>query len=138
MLTLNPYLSFKDNAREAIEFYHGVFGGELNITTFADFPGSVDDPAENDLVMHSQLTSPEGLVLMASDTPSRMSYEAPAGIAVSLSGEDDPQMQRYWEALAEGGTVTMPYDTPPWGGKFGMLRDRFGIDWMLTLNAPQG
>jgi len=87
--------------------------------------------------MHSQLTTPEGFVVMASDTPSRMQYEAPAGISVSISGEDDAELQRYWEALADGGTVTMPYDTPPWGGKFGMLRDRFGIDWMLSLNAPQ-
>ena len=137
MPSLNPYLSFKDNAREAIEFYRSVFGGDLQISTFADFPGMVDDPAENDLVMHSQLTTPEGFVLMASDTPSRMTYEAPAGVAVSVSGEDEGRLQGYWDALADGGNVTMPYDTPPWGGKFGMLTDQFGIDWMVSLNAPQ-
>ncbi|QIG39672.1 VOC family protein [Microbacterium sp. 4R-513] len=137
MPILNPYLSFKNNAREAIEFYRSVFGGDLQISTFGDFPGMVEDPAENDLVMHSQLTSPDGFVLMASDTPDRMPYEAPAGVAVSVSGEDEAQLQGYWDALSAGGNVTMPYDTPPWGGKFGMLTDKFGVDWMVSLNAPQ-
>ncbi|TDN91804.1 VOC family protein [Microbacterium sp. BK668] len=136
MPSLNPYLSFKDNAREAVEYYRSVFGGELQISTFADFPGMAD-ASEDALVMHAQLTSPEGFVLMAADTPDRMPYEPPAGIAVSVSGEDESKLQGYWDALAAGGTVTMPYDTPPWGGKFGMLTDRFGIDWMVSLNAPQ-
>ncbi|WP_345800252.1 VOC family protein [Microbacterium sp. AZCO] len=137
MLSLNPYLSFKDNARDAIEFYQSVFGGDLQISTFGDFVGMVEDPAEKDLVMHSQLTSPDGFVLMASDTPSSMPYREPAGSSVSVSGEDEAKLQGFWDALSEGGTVTMPYETPPWGGRFGMLRDKFGIDWMVALNAQQ-
>ncbi|MFH8248847.1 VOC family protein [Microbacterium sp. B2969] len=138
MLSLNPYLSFKDNARDAIEFYQSVFGGDLQISTFGDFEGMVQDPAEKDLVMHSQLTSPDGFVLMASDTPSSMPYREPGGSSVSVSGEDEAKLQGFWDGLSEGGTVTMPYDTPPWGGRFGMLRDKFGIDWMVALNAAQG
>ncbi|WJL96508.1 VOC family protein [Microbacterium sp. ET2] len=137
MTTLNPYLQFRGNAREAIEFYHGVFGGDLSIDTFGQWEGMVQDPAEADLVMHSQLRTPEGLVLMASDTPSSMPYREPAGIAVSVSGGDETQLQAYWDGLADGGIVTMPFDTPPWGGRFGMLTDRFGIDWMLSWGPDE-
>jgi PhnB protein len=138
MPSLNPYLSFRDNARAAIEFYQSVFGGDLEVSTFGEYPGMVQDAAEENLVMHSQLTSPDGFILMASDTPSSMPYEAPAGISVSVSGDDDAQLQRYWDALAEGGSITMPYETPPWGGRFGMLTDKFGIDWMVNCSPAQG
>lgn len=67
---LNPYISFRDNARQAMEFYRSVFGGELNVSTFAEMHAS-DDPSEQDKVMHSMLASPNGLVLMAADTPTR-------------------------------------------------------------------
>ena len=76
MPSLNPYLSFKNDARSAMEFYQSVFGGDLDISTFGSFEGMVEDPSENDLVMHAQLTTPDGFILMASDTPSRMEYVA--------------------------------------------------------------
>ena len=137
MPSLNPYLSFKNDARAAMEFYQSVFGGDLDISTFGEYEGMVQDPSEKELVMHSQLTSPDGFVLMASDTPASMPYREPGGSSISVSGEDEAQLQRFWDALSEGGSVTMPYDTPPWGGRFGMLRDKFGIDWMIALNAAQ-
>ncbi|MHC2997734.1 VOC family protein [Microbacterium sp. HJ5] len=137
MPSLNPYLSFKNQARDAMAFYQDVFGGDLDISTFGEYEGMVQDPSENDLVMHSQLTSPDGFVLMAADTPSGMEYRAPAGMSVSVSGDDEAALQGYWDKLSESGTVVMPYDTPPWGGKFGMLTDRFGIDWMIALDAPE-
>ncbi|MBN9180255.1 MAG: VOC family protein [Microbacterium sp.] len=135
MTILNPYLSFKDDAREAMEFYRSVFGGELTLSTFGEFPGMVQDPAENELVMHAQLTTAEGLTLMGSDTPAHMAFERPANISLSLSGDDEGVLQGYWNALAEGGTVTMPFETPPWGGKFGMLVDKYGFSWMIAANA---
>ena len=135
MASLNPYLSFRDQAREAMTFYQQVFGGDLDISTFGQYEGMVQDPAENDLVMHAQLTTPDGFVLMGADTPSGMEYRAPAGISVSVSGDDESSLQGFWDALSAGGTVVMPFDTPPWGGRFGMLTDRFGIDWMVALNA---
>lgn len=131
MANLNPYLSFRTEAREAMEFYREVLGGDLEITTFGEFPDMVQDRDQADLVMHAQLTTEDGLVLMASDTPNGMTYEAPAGISVSLSGNTQARTQEVWDALSAGATVTMPLDTPPWGGTFGMLVDRFGIAWML-------
>ena len=133
MPSLNPYLSFKNKARDAMEYYQSVFGGELMVNTFGDTP-AWSGPAENDLVMHAQLETPDGFVLMGADTPSRMEYEKPAGMSVSVSGDDEAQLEGYWNRLADGGTVTMPFDTPPWGGRFGMLTDRFGIDWMVAYS----
>lgn len=131
MANLNPYLSFRTEAREAMEFYRSVLGGELEITGFGDFPDMAQDPSQQDLVMHAQLTTPDGLVLMASDTPDGMTYEQPQGFSVSLSGNTQEATQAVWDGLSVGATITMPLDTPPWGGTFGMLVDRFGIPWML-------
>ncbi|MCR2792097.1 VOC family protein [Microbacterium sp. zg.Y625] len=136
MAALNPYLSFRDQARTAMTFYQGVFGGDLQISTFGEFEGMAQDPAERDLVMHAQLTTPDGFVLMGSDTPRMLPYAAPAGMAVSVSGDDEGRLQGFWDALADGGTVTLPFEPPPWGGRFGMLSDRFGVPWMVAVNAP--
>ena len=134
---LNPYLGFRDNAREAIEFYHSIFGGELTINTFGEFHAS-EDPAEQDKVMHSQLITEQGLTLMAADAPSSMEYSEPnSTVTVSLSGEDHAELRGYWERLVEGGSLTVPLETAPWGDSFGMCVDRFGIHWMVNIaGAP--
>jgi len=132
--TLNPYLSFRDTAREAMEFYKSVFGGELTVSTFADFHAS-EDPAEQDKVMHSQLTSPGGLVLMGSDTPNSMDYTSGSSISISLSGDDEAELTGYYEKLAESGKVTEPLAKAPWGDSFGMCVDRFGINWLVNISG---
>lgn len=134
MARLNPYLSFRSDARDAMEFYRSVFGGELAITPFGSFDMG-QESGENDLVMHAQLETPDGFTLMASDTPRSMPYQAPAGVSISIDGTDEQQLEGWWNALAEGGSVTMPLASPPWGGRFGMLTDRFGIDWMVSIDA---
>ena len=131
MPALNPYLSFRTEAREAMEFYQSVLGGDLVINTFGEFPDMVQDPSQKDLVMHAQLDTPEGLVLMGSDSPDGMPYEKPQGFSVSLSGNTAATTRTVWDRLSDGATITMPLDIPPWGGLFGMLIDRFGIPWML-------
>jgi PhnB protein len=131
---LNPYLTFRDDAREAMSFYHSVFGGELNVSTFADFHAS-DDPAEQQKIMHSQLEAPDGLVLMGADTPADMEYRPQAGVSVSLSGDDEARLRGYWDRLSEGGTVTMPFEKAPWGDTFGMCVDRFGTSWMVNVSG---
>ena len=123
---LNPYLSFRDNAREAMEFYQSVFGGELTLSTFAELHAS-EDPAEPDKIMHSMLVSENGLVLMAADTPNTMEYTAGNNHSVSLSGEDDAELRGYWEKLSASGTVTVPLEKAPWGDSFGMCVDGFGV-----------
>jgi PhnB protein len=135
---LNPYISFRDNAREAMNFYQSVFGGDLNISTFADYQAS-QDPAEADKVMHAMLTTPQGLVLMGADTPSGMEYTPGSSISISLSGEDETELRSYYEKLtADGGSVTVPMEKSPWGDVFGMCTDRFGIAWLVNVNSAQG
>ncbi len=132
---LNPYLGFRDTAREAMQFYQSVFGGELTLSTFADLQAS-EDPVEKDLVMHSMLTSPGGLVLMASDTPPSMEYKPGTNYSVSLSGDDEAELHGFWDKLADGGTVSMPLEKAPWGDSFGMCVDKFGVPWLVNISAP--
>jgi PhnB protein len=133
---LNPYLSFRDNAREAMTFYQSVLGGDLTVSTFADLQASAN-PAEGDKVMHSQLETPDGLVLMGADTPEGMEHRPQAGVSVSLSGDDEARLRGYWERLSDGGTVLMPFGKAPWGDTFGMCVDRFGTSWMVNVaNEP--
>lgn len=136
MAILTPYLNFRGSAREALEFYHRVIGGDLVVSSFGDFQAS-EDPEEVDLIMHGQLTGPGGLVLMASDTPKRMEYSQGINdFSVSLSGsgdEDREQLTRIFEGLAEGGTIAEPLVTAPWGDTFGMLTDRFGVSWLVNI-----
>jgi PhnB protein len=131
---LNPYLGFRGDAREAMEFYHRVLGGDLTVSTFGDFNAS-QDPAEADLVMHAQLLTPGGLALMGSDTPQRMPYNPGDTVSVSISGEDEAELRGYWDGLSDGATVLQPLEKAGWGGFFGMLRDRFGVTWLLNINA---
>lgn len=134
---LNAYVAFPDNAREAMEFYRDVFGGELRVNTFGEF-GQAGTPVEH-LVMHALLESPSGFVLMASDTPPGMPRaEGTGSITLSLSGDDDAELRGYWDKLADGGTVTMPLEPQMWGDTFGQLTDRFGIAWMVDITPPQG
>lgn len=133
---LNPYLGFRDTAREAMEFYHSVFGGELTTSTFAEFQAS-EDPAERDKIMHSMLTTDTGLVLMAADTPNSMDYTPGNNHSISLSGEDEAELRGYWDKLSAGGNVTMPLERAPWGDTFGMCVDKFGISWLVNIAGAQ-
>jgi PhnB protein len=133
---LNPYLGFRDNARQAMDFYRSVFGGELVRSTFEEYQAS-EDPAEKDKIMHSTLTTENGLVLMAADTPNTMDYTSGTNISVSLSGDDDAELRGYWEKLSEGGTVGMPLEQAPWGDSFGMCTDKFGVTWLVNISPAK-
>jgi PhnB protein len=132
---LNPYLSFNGNARDAMEFYRSVFGGELRINTFGDYGNP--DPAVADKVMHAQLETDAGYTLMASDLMPDMPFNRGDSITVSLSGEDADRLRGYWEKLSDGGTVSMPLEKQMWGDEFGMCSDRYGVPWMVDIVLPQ-
>ena len=130
---LNPYLNFAGNAREAMEFYQSVFGGELTVSTFADFNAPVADD-EAGLTMHAALVT-DRLTLFASDTPSHMDYAPAAGFSVSLSGTDAETLRSYWNGLSDGATIGMPLAPAPWGDEFGQLVDKFGISWLVNITG---
>ena len=131
---LNPYISFTGNARQAMEFYKGVFGGDLTLHTFAD-SGGQDSPG-GDNIMHATLETDSGFTLMASDTPPGMERTPGDNIAVSVSGDDADELRGYWERLSASGTVSMPLEKQVWGDEFGACVDQFGISWLVNIAQP--
>jgi PhnB protein len=131
---LNPYLTFDGNAREAMEYYRDVFGGELRLNTFGEFGM---EGAGADKIMHAQLETPSGFTLMASDTGPGMQRTAGDAITVSLSGDDGDELRGYWGKLSDGGQVTMPLEKQMWGDEFGMCIDRYGVPWMVDVVVAQ-
>jgi PhnB protein len=130
---LNPYLNFKDQSREAMEFYKSVFGGKLDMQTFSDYNAS-PDPSEADKVMHSVLETEHGITFMAADTPNSMEYKPGTNFSMSLSGDNEDELRGYFDKLAETGTVTMPLEKAVWGDTFGMVQDKFGVSWLVNIS----
>jgi PhnB protein len=132
---LNPYIGFANNARQAMEFYRDVFGGELTMSTFGEVGGAA--PGDENKIMHAQLETPSGFALMGSDTPTGMPRSEGSSISISLSG-DDQALRDYFEKLSAGGSVTMPLEKQVWGDEFGMCVDRFGVPWMVNVSQAAG
>ena len=133
---LNPYIGFAGNARQAVEFYQEVFGGDLAVDTYGG--SGMAAPGDEDKIMHAQLETPAGYTLMVSDAPAGMETSIGTNISVSLSGDDAEDLRGYFTKLAEGGSVTMPLEKQVWGDEFGMCVDRFGIQWMVNISQPAG
>lgn len=129
---LNPYIGFRTEAREALEFYHSIFGGELTINTFAEFG---NDGPEADLVMHGHLHTAQGYDVMAADTPPDMPLGSGGNVSITVSG-DDPELRDFWAKLSEGGTINVPFEKQVWGDEFGECTDKFGVSWGVVLGEP--
>lgn len=129
---LNPYLNFRDSARQAMEFYHTIFGGKLTMATFKDF-GMSQDPDEEGKIMHSMLEADNGITFMAADTPNYMQYSQGTDMHMSLSGDDDAELRGYFEKLAADGTIVQPLLAAPWGDTFGAVNDKYGVKWMVNI-----
>ncbi|KOV17652.1 3-demethylubiquinone-9 3-methyltransferase [Streptomyces sp. XY431] len=132
---LNPYITYNGDARQALEFYQQVFGGELSLNTYGDF-GAGEGPG-GDRIMHGMLTTSSGFTLMAADNPPGTDHTPGGNISVSVSGEDDAELRGYWEKLSGGGSVAVPMDKQMWGDVFGMCTDRFGVTWLVNINQPR-
>ena len=130
---LNPYLNFNGNARQALEFYQSVFGGNLTINTFGEFG---TEGSDGDRVMHGLLETDEGYTIMGSDVTSEMEYHPIEGASVSLSGEDTDTLHEYWDKLSASGSATMPMQKQAWGDEFGMCVDGYGVSWMVNITMP--
>ncbi|MFD9409861.1 VOC family protein [Streptomyces sp. NPDC059989] len=115
---LNPYISFDGDARQAMEFYQGIFGGTLRTSTYGEFGAKEAGDA--------------------ADNPPGQPYEPGNNISVSVSGEDADELRGYWEKLSAGGTVAVPLEKQMWGDVFGMCTDRFGMTWLVNINQRQG
>lgn len=135
MKEMITYLTFDGDARPAMEFYKSGLGGNLHIMTFGE-SGQCPAGAE-DKVMHANLTG-AGWTLMASDAMPGTPFTAGTNFSIALTCESVEDQDRLFAALGEGGMVTMPLQDTFWGARFGMLKDRFGINWMFNFDRPKG
>ena len=130
MPKLNAYLSFDGNCAEAMTFYAGVLGARLEaLITYAQAgPGMPCPPGHGDKIMHAYLVHPE-FDLMAGDVPPGVAYQGVNGVMMTLTYPTAAEGRRVFEALAQGGQVTMPLGETFWADAFGMVTDRFGVPW---------
>lgn len=128
-----PYLFFYGRCEEALGFYKSVFGGSFELQRNGDTPmGEQTGEAWRDKVMHATFTAP-GIKFMASDGSSEKNVDPQAGnVALSVMTDDAGEGERIFNALAESGNALMPFSEVPWGGRFGVLHDRFGTEWMVS------
>jgi PhnB protein len=129
------HLNFRGDARAALAFYHSVFGGDQMMITYAE-AHAIRNPTEADQIIWGQVVSPDGFHIMAYDVPSARAWH-PGEIAffVSVRGDDGEQLTRYWEALCEGSTVLQPLGPSGFSPLYGMVKDPFGITWVLDVQT---
>lgn len=140
MASINPYIHFNGNAEEAFTFYKSVFGGEFaRIARFKDFsnPEHPLPEKEADKIMHIALPIGISSVLMGSDTPEFLGThnEKETRSKISITAETKEEADKLFNGLSAGGTIEMPIADSPWGSYFGMLRDKYGIEWMVSFEA---
>ena len=133
-INLTPHLAFPGNAREALEHYHAVFGGDLEVnvygTEFAARMGGDDSHA--DKVMHGRLVAPDGFTLSASDNRPGESVDPSTNeLILSLSG--DQNLREQWARLVDSGTVEIVLEQQMWGDEYGEGRDKFGVRWSANV-----
>jgi PhnB protein len=133
-VTLDPYIYFKGQAREAMEFYKGVFGGELSITSYSDVPGMEVQEDQKDWAMHIQLSGGDAK-LFASDT--QAASDKAAKIELALGGEDETRLREIFGKLSDGGEIKRPLQKESWGDIFGALRDKYQVEWMVNIAVPK-
>lgn len=141
MLKINPYLNFAGNTEDAFKFYKSVFGGEFAVLQrFKDSPEAGRVPApEKDKIMHVSLPVGEAATLMATDALESMGHKLTVGnnIQLSIEAESKNEVDRLFKGLSSGGKVTMPLADTFWGSYFGMVTDKFGVQWMVSYTKPQ-
>ncbi|MET8867035.1 VOC family protein [Nonomuraea sp. NPDC004580] len=130
------HLNFRGDARAALTFYQSVFGGDLAVITYKD-AGNVTEEAEADQVMWGQVSAGNGFRVMAYDVPGHLPYEPGAKpFFVSVRGGDVEEITGFWEKLADGATVVQPLGPAQWATVYGMVKDRFGVTWVLDVLPP--
>ena len=135
MLGVNPYIAFKGNCREAIDFYKGALGAQVLFTqTVGESPMSNMGPAEN--IMHCTIKVGDSTIMMCDD-PNPAGPSGGGSISLAIGLNDPAQARQYFDKLSQGGTVIMPLEKTYWAEAFGMLTDKFGIKWMVNCDAPK-
>ncbi|PZG34444.1 bleomycin resistance protein [Spongiactinospora gelatinilytica] len=127
------HLNFRGDARAALTFYRSVFGGEVAVVTYND-AGNVQEPSEADQVMWGQVTAGNGFRVMAYDVPSHLPWDqGENAFFVSLRGRAAEEITAYWKGLSDGATIIQPLGPAQWAPLYGMLKDRFGVTWVVDV-----
>jgi len=138
MATISPYLNFPGNTEEAFNFYRSVFGGEFtNVQRFRNMQGAGPIPeADADKIMHISLPISKETVLMATDALESLGQKLTIGdnFSICLNTESEAEADKLYHALSEGGKIQMALEKTFWGAYFGMLTDKFGIQWMVNYD----
>jgi PhnB protein len=141
MASINPYLNFPGNTEEAFNFYKSVFGGDfVMIQRFKDTPEAGRMPAEHlNKIMHIALPIGSNNILMATDAVDGFAEKFKEGnnIHLSLSVDSPAEADRIYKSLSAGGNAIMPMNKTFWGAYFGMLKDKFSIQWMISFDEKQ-
>ena len=137
MKSLNVYLTFDGNAKEAMTFYQQALGGELHVMPFSMGQGVPIPPGSENRTMHATLANGK-MTLMASDSlPDHPHQRGVNNYTLNIDCDDPAEQDKLWSALSAGGKVNMPLQDTFWGARFGMLVDKFGIAWMLNCEKPK-
>lgn len=141
MATLNPYLYFYGNTLEAFNFYKSVFGGEFAmVQRYGNMPpcpeASKLSAEDSEKIMHVSLPIGQGNVLMGSDALESMgpSFTIGDNFSISINTESKEEAEKIFNGLAAEGKTTMPLADSFWGAYFGMLIDKFGVNWMVNYD----
>ncbi|MDN5787063.1 VOC family protein [Pseudorhodobacter sp.] len=135
MMGFTPFIHFQGTCAAAMTFYHDVFGGTLTLHRFSDMPGGPPEFAGSDLVMNAQLTCPTG-DLMGSDFPPGQAGKPQQAITIAHTAADLAGAQRVFDQLAQDGIAKMPFAQTFWSPGFGMVTDRFGTNWTVSVPDP--
>jgi PhnB protein len=135
-ITTVTHLNFRGDARAALAFYQSVFGGNQLLISYAD-ANNVQDPTEADQIMWGQVAADNGFHIMAYDVPSAKAWN-PGEIPyfVSVRGCDANEISGLWERLGDGSTIIQPLAPAAWATLYGMMKDRFGVTWVLDVLTP--
>jgi PhnB protein len=141
MTSMNPYLNFPGNTEDAFNFYKSVFGTDfVTLQRFKDTPDAERFPAgDRDKIMHVALPIGKGNILMATDALESMGHSLTVGnnFSISVSADNKEEADRIFNGLSDKGQVTVPLADTFWGAYFGMLTDKFGIQWMVSYDKPR-
>lgn len=129
-ISMSPYLNFAGNTREAMEFYHSIFGGKLDVVTFAHF-GITDMPADG--VMHAALQFNDLAIYATDAMPGAEATWNGSRNYIAFMGDDAATLTQWFDKLAEDGKVGAPLQQQVWGDMYGQLTDKFGIEWMFNV-----
>lgn len=133
-----PHINFRGDARNALEFYNSIFGGEIALATYGDIQ-SAEDPSQTDQIAFGRVTAPNGFDVMAYDVqPSKGFDKGINPFYITLQSDDEVEVRTGWDALADGAKETLiPLGPAPFATLYGMLTDRFGVTWIIGLMAAE-